>query len=75
MRYVNLHKRNTSKFHFIAKRVASVCAISLVALTLIVVPLTSKANDTNVKNNDIVEFENEYLGNDTIKENIIALNG
>ena len=38
MRYVNLKKRNTSKFHFVTKRVASVSLVSLLFAAVVVVP-------------------------------------
>lgn len=73
MRYVNLRKRNTSKFHFISKRLASVSFICLTILAVVVVPLTAKAYDVQMKeNNAIIEIDNEYLGNDTIE--VLKLN-
>lgn len=73
MRYVNLRKRNTSKFHLISKRLASVSFICLTILAVVVVPLTAKANDVQMKeNNAIIEIDNEYLGNDTIE--VLKLN-
>lgn len=68
MRYVNLHKRNTSKFHFISKRLASVSLLCLTITAVVVVPLTTKANDFQAKEETpIIEIDNEYLGNDTIE--------
>ena len=53
MRYVNLKKRNTSKFQFVTKRLATASAICLFLTAVIVVPLTNKPNAVQAINNDI----------------------
>ena len=66
MRYVNLHKRNNSKFHFIAKRVALTSMFCIAIAAVIAVPLTARANNVQAldNNNNIIEVDNDYLGND-----------
>jgi hypothetical protein len=68
MRYVNLKKRNTSKFHFVTKRVASVSLVSLLFAAVVIVPLTTLDGgfDTLTKP-EIVNVEYDNLGNDQIE--------
>ena len=68
MRYVNLQKRNTSKFHFVTKRVASVSLVSLLFAAVVIVPLTTLDGgfDTLTKP-EIVNVEYDNLGNDQIE--------
>lgn len=49
MRYVNLKKKNHSKFEYLAKRMASVSFCCLALASVIVVPLTGKNNDVNAE--------------------------
>ena len=68
MRYVNLKKRNTSKFHFVTKRVASVSLVSLLFAAVVVVPLITLDEGFNTLTKpEIVDFENDNLGNDHIE--------
>ena len=69
MRYVNLHKRNTSKFQFVSKRLASFSLLALVVAAVVVVPLTARANDVQAieNNNNVIEIDNEYFENDVIE--------
>ena len=67
MRYVNLKKRNTSKFHFVTKRVASVSLVSLLFAAVVVVPLITLDEGFNTLTKpEIVDIENDNLGNDQI---------
>ena len=45
MRYVNLNKRNTSKFQFVSKRLATISFACFALTAVIVVPLTSRVNE------------------------------
>lgn len=76
MRFVNLKKRNTSKFQYQSKRLATVSVLALALLAVVVVPLTSKANQYKVeKENQIIDIADENLGNETIEQvNQLALN-
>ena len=76
MRFVNLKKRNTSKFQYQSKRLATVSVLTLALLAVVVVPLTSKANQYKVeKENQIIDIADENLGNETIEQvNQLALN-
>ena len=76
MRYINLKKRNTSKFQYQARRVATVSVLLLALLAVVVVPLTSKANQYRVeKQNQIIDIADENLGNDMIEQvNQLAFN-
>lgn len=66
MRYVNLSKRNTSKFQYVSKRLATVSLLSLALLSVFVIPLTMKETSSNkVENNGQVIEEN--LGNEYIE--------
>lgn len=65
MRYVNLHKRNTSKFQYVSKRLATVSLLSLALLSVFVIPLTMKTSENKVDNNSQVIEEN--LGNEYIE--------
>ena len=66
MRYVNLSKRNTSKFQYVSKRLATVSLLSLALLSVFVIPLTMKEISSNkVENNGQVIEEN--LGNEYIE--------
>ena len=66
MRYVNLSKRNTSKFQYVSKRLATVSLLSLALLSVFVIPLTMKETSGNkVENNGQVIEEN--LGNEYIE--------
>lgn len=68
MRYVNLKKRNTSKFHFVTKRVASVSLVSLLFAAVVVVPLITLDEGFNTLTKpEIVDIENDSLGNDHIE--------
>ena len=68
MRYVNLKKRNTSKFHFVTKRVASVSLVSLLFAAVVVVPLITLDEGFNTLTKpEIVDIENDNLGNDQIE--------
>lgn len=68
MRYVNLKKRNTSKFHFVTKRVASVSLVSLLFAAVVVVPLITLDEGFNTLTKpEIVDIENDNLGNDHIE--------
>lgn len=68
MRYVNLKKRNTSRFQYISKRVATLSLLSLMFLSVIVVPLTVNSDENNVlENNPITIIDDHDLGNDTIE--------
>lgn len=65
MRYVNLKKRNTSKFQYFSKRVATFSLLSLVMVSVFVVPLTMKSQfNIADQNKNVIE---ENLGNDDIK--------
>ena len=65
MRYVNLKKKNLSKFHLLKKRVASVSLVGLAFLALIVIPLANRSNDLQVNDQNQVLNINEFdLGND-----------
>ena len=65
MKYVNLKKRNTSKFHFVTKRVASVSLLSLLFTAVVVVPFTNFGNDYNTLTKpEVVKYEIDDLGND-----------
>lgn len=67
MRYVNLKKRNTSKFHLLSKRVASVSLLTLSFLAVIVVPLSAKVNELQANNhNQVNNIDEVSLGNDYI---------
>ena len=75
MRYVNLKKRNTSKFQYQSKRLATVSVLLLAVLAVVVVPLTSRANQYKVeKQNQIIDIADENLDNETIEQvNHLAL--
>ena len=75
MRYVNLKKRNTSKFQYQSKRLATVSVLLLALLAVVVVPLTSRANQYKVeKQNQIIDIADENLDNETIEQvNHLAL--
>lgn len=67
MRYVNLKKRNTSKFNYVSKKVATLSLLSLAFLSVIVVPLTMKSDKEDVLNNNPIVIETEDLGNEYIE--------
>lgn len=68
MRYVNLKKRNTSKFNYTSKRIATVSLLSLAFLSVIVVPLTINSDNNNMlDNNPVTIIDDHDLGNDTIE--------
>ena len=67
MRYVNLKKRNTSKFNYVSKKVATLSLLSLAFLSVIVVPLTMKSDKEDVLNNNPIVIETEELGNEYIE--------
>ena len=67
MRYVNLKKRNTSKFNYVSKKVATLSLLSLAFLSVIVVPLTMKSDKEDVLNNNLIVIETEELGNEYIE--------
>lgn len=75
MRYVNLKKRNTSKFQYQSRRLATVSVLLLAVLAVVVVPLTSRANQYKVeKQNQIIDIADENLDNETIEQvNHLAL--
>lgn len=61
MRYANLYKRNTSKFHVTMKRLATVSVLSLALTSFVVLPLTNKASNYQASNNNqIAEIANDY---------------
>ena len=67
MRYVNLKKKNRSKFHILTKRVASVSLVGLAFLALIVIPLANRSNDLQVNDQNQVQNISEFdLGNDQL---------
>ena len=67
MRYVNLKKRNTSKFNYVSKKVATLSLLSLAFLSVIVVPLTMKSDKEDVFKSNPIAIEVEDLGNDYIE--------
>ena len=68
MRYVNLKKRNTTKFQYISKRFATLSLLSLMFLSVIIVPLTVNSDKNNVlENNPITIIDDHDLGNDAIE--------
>ena len=70
MRYVNLKKRNTSKFQYVSKRLATVSLLCLALTAVIVVPLTNKVQRVQAKNqNQVIDITDENLGNDFMKAN------
>lgn len=69
MRYVNLRKRNTLKLQYQSKRLATVSILLLALIAVVVVPLTSRANQYRVeRENQIIDIADENLGNDTIEQ-------
>ena len=70
MRYVNLKKRNTSKFQYVSKRLATVSLLCLALTAVIVVPLTNKVQRVQAENqNQVIDITDENLGNDFMKAN------
>lgn len=67
MRYVNLKKRNTSKFNYVSKKVATLSLLSLAFLSVIVVPLTMKSDKEDAFKGNPIAIEVEDLGNDYIE--------
>lgn len=69
MRYVNLTKRNTSKFQIVMKRLASFSMLALIVTAVIVVPLTARSNNVQATENkeNVIEIDNEYLNDETIE--------
>ena len=63
MRYVNLKKRNTSKFQYVSKRMATASIFCLALTAVIVVPLTSnsKNNVEAINEYGIVDIANDYM--------------
>ena len=49
MRYVNLKKRNTSKFHYLAKHTAYMSFIRLVVTAIVFVPLLTNQKSIQAK--------------------------
>jgi hypothetical protein len=68
MRYVNLKKRNTSKFQFVTKRLASISFACFALTAVIVVPLTSRVNEfAKVNEPEIIDIDNDYLNDGEIE--------
>lgn len=62
MRYVNLKKRNTSKFQYVSKRLATISFACFALTAVIVVPLTSRVNElAKVNEPEIIDISNDYL--------------
>ena len=70
MRYVNLKKKNTSKFQYVSKRLATVSLLCLALTAVIVVPLTNKVSRVQAENqNQVIDIKDENLGNDYMQVN------
>ena len=70
MRYVNLKKRNTSKFDYVAKRLATVSMLSLFLVSVIVIPLASKQQELQAENHlRISDITDENLEKDVVEFN------
>ena len=68
MRYVNLKKRNTSKFQFVSKRLATISFACFALTAVIVVPLTSRVNEfAKVNEPEIIDIDNEYLNDGEVE--------
>lgn len=69
MRYVNLKKRNTSKFQFMVKRLASFSMLALFIAAVVIVPLTARANYVQAQENqnNVIEIDNEYLNDNNVE--------
>lgn len=69
MRFVNLRKRNTSKFQYVAKKLTKISMFCLAIAAVVVVPLTANAYDAQAESqndNNIIEVDNDYLGTDMV---------
>ena len=61
MRYVNLKKRNISKFQYLTRRVAIVSAFTISIFALILVPMLTRFNKVNAVNeNQVINIGEEY---------------
>lgn len=61
MRYVNLKKRNISKFQYLTRRVAIVSAFTLSIFALILIPMLTRFNRVNaVNDNQVINIGEEY---------------
>jgi len=61
MRYVNLKKRNISKFQYLTRRVAIVSAFTISIFALILVPMFTRFNKVNAVNeNQVINIGEEY---------------
>lgn len=70
MRYVNLKKKNVSRIQYVWKRLATVSLVCVGLTAVIVVPLTNRFQQLQVKNQEnINEIKDENLGNDFMKAN------
>jgi len=67
MRYVNLKKRNTSKFQFVAKRVASVSLLSLLFTAVVVIPLTTNDEFNTLTKPETVNIDDGHIGDDNLE--------
>ena len=63
MRYVNLKKRNTSKFHYLAKHTAYMSFVRLIITAIVFVPML-----TNEKNIKVKQEANDVLLIDEIED-------
>lgn len=70
MRYVNLKKKNISRIQYVWKRLATVSLVCVGLVAVIVVPLTNRFQQLQVKSQEnINEIKDENLGNDFMQAN------
>ena len=70
MRYVNLKKRNTSKFDYVAKRLATISMLSLFLVSVIIIPLANKQQELQAENHlRISDITDENLDKDVVEFN------
>ena len=67
MRYINLKKRNISKFQFLTRRVAIVSAFTLSIFAIIAFPISRRITRVEASNNNQIQ----NIGEEYVEEGIV----